>query len=530
MTVTDQKEIIITPEAKGMRVLPSSRAAKINLSRLKEIRETEQRTNRLTPVGRMETPAGYSKLKEDARKVKASSEAAHLFQSDTQELDNDSKNRKLRAVCNFAGLDDTSWTPADSQLAAGTDHLLIAVNAALAIFDKTGRQMFRVNISDLFSPLIQQATIFSPKVIYDQFRDGWVIAACAQNAEERRSWFLLAFSIGANPLDEWFIWALDADFNGTIRTGHWAEDIGLSVDNNWLYLTANIFNANARFLYSKLRILNKKEMQSGGVLHGWDFWELRNADGSMAFGLQPALNLKSTVTQYLLNATNDGQGLTQWSVTYAARQEPILKRRFVPTQSFQLAPNAKQFPSDVEIETGDTRLTNVVSRHGMLWTAHTVGANWGSDFNMSAIHWLQLNARAGSVAQQGIYGAANLHYFCPAVMPDSEGNLVMIFNRVGELPSIRFTGRLATDEPNKLDASVLLQESSTAGSAVWSMRSGVACAPDDPTVWMIGQYACADEDWATWIGAASGSASGAASGADPEVQGEELIFSETDHA
>src|SRR5215813_11169613 len=33
--------------------------------------------------------------------------------------------------------------------------------------------------------------------------------------------------------------------------------------------------------------------------------------------------------------------------------------------------------ADVEIEAGDTRLTNVVFHHGMLWTAHSVAADWG---------------------------------------------------------------------------------------------------------------------------------------------------------
>jgi len=371
--------------------------------------------------------------------------------------------------------------------------------------------------------LIQDAIVCSPCAIYDQFRDGWVIAACAQSAGERRSWFLLAYSTGPDPLDDWFIWALAADFNGKIRTGHWADDIGLSVDNNWLYLTTNMFNANASFLYSKLRILNKKEMQSGGVLHGWDFWELRNADGSMAFGVQPALNLRAAVAQYLLNATNDGQGLTQWSVTYAVRQEPVLKRRFIPTRKFQLAPNAKQHQSAAEIETGDTRLTNVVFRHGMLWTGHTVAADWGGESNTAAIHWLQLNARAGSVTQEGIFGAAHLHYFCPAVMPDGEGNLVLVFNRAGEseFPSIRYTGRLATDEPNVLQESALLQQNSASGSAEWSVRSGVACAPEDYAIWMIGQYAVADEGWATWIGAATY--------AKPDLPTDELNFGEPSH-
>ncbi len=61
--------------------------------------------------------------------------------------------------------------------------------------------------------------------------------------------------------------------------------------------------------------------------------------------------------------------------------------------------------TEIEIDTGDTRLTNVVFRHGMLWTAHTVAADWGVESNVAAIHWLQINARAGMVANQGIYGA-----------------------------------------------------------------------------------------------------------------------------
>jgi hypothetical protein len=81
----------------------------------------------------------------------------------------------------------------------------------------------------------------------------------------------------------------------------------------------------------------------------------------------------------------------------------------------------------------------------------------------------------------------------------------MVFNRTGEteFPLIRFTGRVASDEPNTLRASVRLQQSSTTGPAEWSLSSAAACAPDDPVIWMIGQYAAIDEDWATWIGAAT---------------------------
>ncbi|MCG3160470.1 MAG: hypothetical protein JMDDDDMK_01539 [Acidobacteria bacterium] len=523
MSSADQKEIIFTPEAKGSRLLPSSKGFSVNFSRLNQKREIKLKTPRSTPLGRIEDQARYTKLKEEAQFSEVSADSLLFLQSDPQGTAMSFDEQKLRATGDFAGLDDTSWTPPNSQIAVGPSHLLVAVNTALAIFDKTGRQILRVNLADIFSQLVQDAIIFSPRVVYDQFREGWMIAACARSVDERHSWFLLAYSTGASPLGEWFTWALDAGFDGKIRTGHWADDIGLSVDNNSVYLTANMFNAKGRFLYSKLRIVNKKEMQSGGILHGWDFWELRNADGSLAFGVQPALNLRATDTQYLLNTTSDGQGVTQWSVTHALRHDPLLKRRFIATPGFQLAPNVKQFLSDVEIETGDTRLTNVVFRNGMLWAAHTVAADWGNDSNVAAIHWLQINARAGFVAQQGIYGAAHFHYFCPAVTPDGESNLLIVFNRAGEseFPSIRYAGRLASDEPNTLQASALLQQSLTAGAAEWSTRNGVACAPDGSAIWMIGQYAATDEDWATWIGAATY--------AEPDVQIIELRFDGTNY-
>jgi hypothetical protein len=524
MSSADHKEIIVTPEAKGMMFQPSQKGIRVDLSRLSHRREIKLKTPRSSPIGRLENSTTYVKLKAQALYSEISDGATTLSQSDIKKVREDFELQKLRLTMDFPGLDDTSWTPPNSQIAAGPAHLLIVVNTALAVLDKSGRQILRVNLADLFSQLVQDAYIFNPRVIYDQFRDGWTIAACARSVDDRNSWFLLAHSTGATPLGEWFIWALDASLNGRIKTGHWADDIGLSVDNNSLFLTANMFNAGGQFLYAKLRMVNKKEMLSGGILHGWDFWELRNADGSMAFGVQPALNLKAAGAQYLLNASHDGQGLTHWVVTQTPRQGPLLKRRAIPTPGFQLPPNAKQPQAGVQIETGDTRLTNVVFRHGMLWTAHTVAANWGQNSNVSAIHWLQINARAGSVVQQGLYGMENFHYFCPAVMPDPEANLMMVFNRAGEteFPSIRLSGRLAADEPNTLRESAPLQQSLTAGASEWSLRSGVACTPEDSAVWVIGQYAATEDDWATWVGAMTYEV--------PEVEIIELHFDETECA
>src|SRR5262249_37156758 len=251
----------VTPEAKGMWFLPSHKGVSVNLGRLSQKREIKLKAPRSAPISRIENPAAYAKLKEDALYSEVSDGAFRLLQFDSPEAGTDYGTQKLCVIKDFAGLDDTSWTPPNCQIAAGPAHLLVVVNTALAVLDKSGRQMLRVNLADLFSQLVQDAIIFNPRAIYDQFRDGWAIAACARSVDDRNSWFLLAYSTDVTPLGEWFIWALDASFNGKIRTGNWADDIGLSVDNNSLYLTANVFSAGGQFLYSKLRIVNKKEMQ-----------------------------------------------------------------------------------------------------------------------------------------------------------------------------------------------------------------------------------------------------------------------------
>ncbi len=501
----DLQEIISTAEAKGMRALPSPRGLIVRTSNLVARRGVGLKSIRSVPIGRVESAGDFMSIKAAAVASSDAARALQLLQADSSKAGVMTSHQSLRLRTEFAGLDDTEITRPDSQIAAGPEHLIVAVNAAWAVFDKAGRQLLQRNFTDMFSPLVDDASIFNPKVIYDQFRNGWVMAACARSIDGRHSWFLLAFSAGGDPLADWWIWALDARFDGGNRTGYWADGLGLSADNTSLFLTANMFSGQGNFVYSKLRILNKKELQSGGILHGWDFWQFRNPDGSSAFGLQPAINVGAPGAQYFLNATPDGHGLTQWTLMQQPRQTPILSRRSVPTIPYQIAPNANQPTTDRKIVTGDTRIGSVIFRHGMLWTAHTIAVNWGEDANVSTIQWLQINPRTSRVVQQGIYGAPHYHYFCPAVMADDQGNMILVFNRAGEMdmPEIRFTGRYATDEPNTLQESALLQQSPAAGGTEWSSFSGAGACLDDSSVWFIGQYSTTENDWATWIGSVS---------------------------
>lgn len=502
--IFEQQEVINTPEARGMRTLPSSRGVSIRFGDLKAKRELRMQLPHPIPSGRELQIAEFSRIKADISSGGVVPCPLEFLQIDPQAMGEPKENNQPRLVTEFAGVDDTNWTPPDSQIAVGPNHVIVAINAAFAIMDKFGCQFMRRTLADVFARFVEDAIIYSPRVIYDHFHGSWLIAACARSVDWRRSWFLIAYSQTDDPLGNWRLWALDAGCDGTNKASYWPEGLGVSVDNTQLYLTANMFNAQGEFVHAKLRVLNVREIQIGGILHGWDFWQLRNADGSLAFGVQPAVNLRAAGAQYLLNTARDGQGFTQWTVTMPMRQAPTLTRRFVPTTQFYLPPDIVQSNGDTTA-IGDGRLGNVVFRHGLLWTAHTVAANWGHETNRAAIHWVQINPRAGCVIQQGIYGAPDQNYFCPAVMVDGEGNMLLVFNRVNddEQPAIRFTGRQPSDENGLLQASELLLLSSASASCEWSNFSGAAMMPDDTDVWVIGQYVATETDWPTWVGALS---------------------------
>ena len=457
------------------------------------------------PPGHQENESEYARLKVEARTLSEVAHAPDLLQADVQSTRSAAIFSTAKLPADFAGLGDTGWTPSDCSLAAGPSHLILTVNSAWALFDKAGQQILRCEFSDWFSNVVTDAVIIHPKVLYDQYAGHWVIAACAWSSDGRHAWFLVSVSQARNPLGPWWNWAFDASLDGELATQHHADGLGLGVDHAALYLTANMFDRQGAFQYAKLRVLNKSDLYAGRATHWWDFWELYNPDGALVFGLQPAHTFGTPGVQYLLNVTSQGRSLTQWSLTHPLKSPPQLTRRALTTTGYHLAPNARQPQTTREIETGDTRLVNVVFRNGLLWTAHTVAANWGEAENFSAIQWFQLNPGAGIITQQHIYGAPGLYYFCPTMMVDGQSNLILVFNRAGdtEFPTLRFTGRLSTDIPNALQASARIKESRAAGPSAWGRYNGAAVDPNDTKVWVAGQYAADDSEWATWIGEAS---------------------------
>jgi hypothetical protein len=418
-------------------------------------------------------------------------------------------------LTSFAGIAATGWFPPDCTLATGPDHVLVSVNASVAIYAKTGgAPALTKTLTSWFSNVISNAKIFDPKAIYDQHAGRWVLLAVALGPGATESYFLLSISKTSNPTGGWWNYKLDATKDGMTATNNWADYPSLGVDSQALYLSANMFKFGAGYAYAKVRIVPKAGPYAGGVLTFKDFVKLKNADGSMAFTVQPCHTYGAPGTQYLVNSVYPSTTGTQNKLSLWLLQNPLgattLTLKTITVSPYSLPPDAVQKGGGTPFDSGDVRVLNAVFRGGSVWCAITTSHNFGGG-NASAIHWFQINGAAATLTQQGIYGASGFHYFYPAVMPDSNGNMTMVFSRSGstEFASIRYTGRKAAEPLGTLQGSALLKAGTAnyvkldgSGRNRWGDYAGVGSDPADTLkVWFYSMYAVAGNNWATQVGA-----------------------------
>lgn len=424
----------------------------------------------------------------------------------------------LAPSLNFAGISATGWIPPDCTLAAGPSHLLASVNSSVAIFStQGGGALLQKTLTAWFSNVIQNATIFDPKALYDQHAGRWVLLAVAVASNPNRSWFLLSVSTTADPLAPWRNYALDATKDGAVQTSNWVDYPALGVDAQALYLTGNMFRFGGGFKYSKVRIVPKSGPYSGGTVKFTDLVRLKNADNSMAFTVQPCHTFGAPQVQYLVNsiypttATPENK-LSLWSISSPLAASPSLTLRTVDISSYALPPDAVQKGQANPLDTGDVRVLNAVFRGGSVWCAFCTQHNWQQATNVAAIHWVQLEAATGTLTQQGIYGAKSAYYSYPAIMPNNNGDMIMVFSHcsASAFASVRFTGRKATDPPGTLRNSSTLKAGTAGylgldgnGRNRWGDYAGIAADPSNPAaVWFYSLFAIPGA-WNTWIGSAS---------------------------
>lgn len=417
------------------------------------------------------------------------------------------------AAANFDGIAATAWLPPDCTLATGPEHVLIAVNSSVAIHAKAGgAALVSRTLTAWFANVAQAMTIFDPKALYDQHAGRWVLLAVAFTENPNRSVFLLSCSASADPLGAWRNYAFDAMVDGATPTGNWADFPGLGVDNQAIYLTANMFAFGGGFKYAKVRVVPKAGPYSGAAAPFFDMVRLKDADGALSFTVTPCHTYGAPQLEYLVNSSfPSGTTLTLWRIAQSTTA-PVLTRSTVNVSPYSLPPNAEQKGGGAPLNTGDIRVLHAVFRGDSVWAALTTAHHWGGAANRASVHWFQIRGATAMLVQEGVYGSSSKHYCYPAPCPDHNGNMIMVFSRSGstEFAQIRYTGRLSSDALGALQTSRLLRAGTanykaldSGGRNRWGDYAGVASDPaNSRVVWFYSMVAVPGNQWATRVGSA----------------------------
>jgi hypothetical protein len=403
------------------------------------------------------------------------------------------------------------------------------VNCAIEWYTKGGVLQNQQSLSSFFAslgPPLGTAT-FDPKVIYDQYMDRFVVVTLERSGGD--SYILVAVSKTSDPNSGWWFHAIQSRTHVPNIGFTWADYPGLAVDDQAIYITANMFTFAGSFVAERLWIVHKAPFYSGGAA------TVTQHDPFGAIGF-PAL---ATVAMpaHMYGPPPPGHGT--FLVCYSGLSQggpggiehlliievtdplgggggPFFADQFVPVADiedvggafgFPPLPDAPQLGTGYLVEVNDRRALSAVWREDQLYATTTILPNAGADLGQTTAHWFRLDTSAGIggifTADHGDVGGEDIapgtFTFMPSVAVDKCGNMGVGFAASGPTyyPGAYYAGRLATDPPGTLQAAGTLGAGldyyyrAFGGSRNrWGDYSGIALDPaDEVTLWVYNEYA-----------------------------------------
>jgi hypothetical protein len=425
----------------------------------------------------------------------------------------------------FPGPAFSGWYPPDPNLAAGPNQIVVVVNEKIAVYSKAGTRLGteRQLYSFFGRPSSVQSVggVFDPKVAYDPWGKRFILVALESDRSTYSTYHLAVSrsSTASSDPAQWRLYRLDARKNGSTTSDTWADYPGLGFDRSGaIFITSNQFSlASGEFAYSRIRVLRKSQLYGGARTISWkDFWNMKNADGTKAFGIQPVHILSSANREWLVNTAREGgSAVTLWRVTGSTTSNPVLTRiRAVPIQPYALPPDAAQSGGPARIDTGDCRIMNAVYANGAIWTTFAHAWNFDGDGDTeSAVRWLALSPATGAPTRDYVYGFEDAYLFWPGIGVSATGASFLVFgNSSASLhPGASYAGwRGADPEPTLtgvLKAGTAyydLAEPPPQNRVRWGDYAGIARDPVLGSVWIFHEYAVPNASlgavWATRIG------------------------------
>jgi len=485
-------------------------------------------------------------------------------------------------TCSYFG---QGCNPPDMALGASPQFVLQGVNTQWEVLDPHGNVQpgWPVSAQNFFGvPNVtgadgrpcdaahqSQPFLSDPRALYDP-ADGrfWAAMLQVEGAQAfgvaldcpYKSVYFVAVSQTSNPSGKWNVYEfnMETDVNGQKFAADFTQ---IGINSQAIYFSANMFGEQGGF-FAELFEANKAQMEAGKAHFSADgFFNLQGTGPGntaktgpfLADTVQPTLNLdSSTGSSETFVDTMDGpdvmtghfcgflgggfsdscSGLVVWTMANPTGHDsggaaPTLTAQLVPTAPFLVSVPANQPSCNLCIDADDLRIPAIpVEQNGIVYGAWGTAINNGNNSShpTPGIEWAQVNLADLSTTSGYFSFSGDEAATYPALMPDANGNVTMIFEHMGHkvFPETRYIVKGAGD-PNFSGAGNLLKAGeSSYRPTLCGTKALPVCRWGDfeatsfdgsGHIWFAGQYAnlfqgvntppAFGRNWGTWIGALS---------------------------
>jgi hypothetical protein len=311
---------------------------------------------------------------------------------------------------NFQGSDDnnTSWPP-DTDGCVGPNHVVTMLNTQVRIQDRSGNIISTTSLLSWWQAFFPSgvAEAFDPRILYDASSQRWIATAGA-NPQTTASAILIAVSTSNDPTGTWYGYGFYVDTSGN----SWADFPTPGFNRDKLVVSWNYFpNVTGGSYGVGFFVLSKTNMYAGSSVTAQLIYQpYQSGTSTNGQNIRPAASYDTNdATIYLLqdfqdNTTNVSY-LALYTITGAAGSAVLTRSTNFPSASAWAGTTpgsgniAPQLGLSVNINTVDSRLSQVVHRNGSLWCAHTIFLPANNPTRSSVQFW-QISTN-GMVLQNG---------------------------------------------------------------------------------------------------------------------------------
>ncbi len=393
-------------------------------------------------------------------------------------------------------------TPTDPTGAVGPNHFINAWNSSFRIWDKEGNPL---------TPAASLGTIFpgqtmgDPIVMYDRYADRFIVSQFFSNG------FLFAISQGPDPVNSgWYTFQFPTNsFPDYPKYSIWSD--GYYITSNKNSSTAGFSEVVFALERDKIIAGDPSAIMIGFPLPGITTSGFYSPLGFNANGeeLPPPGDAPIIYMQDDVWSGVSTDHLKIWNIDVdwdTPANSTISNAQEIATTPFDGLFDGGSFsnlpqPAGPDIDALQATIM-YMAQYRRFPDYNTVVFNFVVDLdggdNHAGIRWYELrqpeDGDPWEIYQEGTYAQPDGHSaFAGNMCMDSQGNIALAYSVVSgtQYPSLRYTGRFATDEPNVM---TLAEESYAEGTAAdpfyrYGDYSQMTIDPaDDKTFWSIGEY------------------------------------------